>query len=538
MRMALGEAGWSESSENQPRGGRLSLARHGGEGGVLGRVGMSLNPGRDGTVSTHTRKSRLRYLLALVFALLACCPSLQSAEAPSNRFLIVSDIHFNPMADPSLVAALAAADPTQWEAILERSKLIRFSQYGQDTNWWLLRSALDQMRTTLPRPAFIMLPGDLLAHDFPQTFAKITRDNDREHYRVFVLKTLDFLALQFRQRFGDAKILVTPGNNDEECGDNSMQAHGRFLNDTAELARETVEAGPGFKKEWKEMGIYNVPHPAIPGVRVISLNTAFFSYRYQPASFGQGCAPVASNTAGDLLAWLKSSLAAARQAHQKVWLLFHVPPGIDVAATMHEYESLARENPSAAGAACSKAVVPLWNPEWTSQFDSLLENYQDTVIASFAGHTHTDEFRLIGTPGPKEQFILINPPITPVDNRNPAFRVVIFNRDGSLADQSTYYLTNLKQATSKAKGEWAKEYTFSQEWKVKQISAASLESIYRQIGTNQNTRERWMKLYNVSSPAAKISPGQVGGLYCAIASLDEEAYKSCYCRSASGRDGR
>ena len=301
-----------------------------------------------GRLNRVGRKGRFVYLLALACGFLACRPSLQSAEAPANKFLIVSDIHFNPMADPSLVGALAAADPTQWETVLERSKLTRFSQYGQDTNWWLLRSALDEMRATLPHPAFIMLPGDLLAHKYPQTYAMVTHDNDREHYRAFVLKTLHFLALEFRKRFGDTKILVTPGNNDEECGDNSMQAHGEFLNDTAELARETVEADRGFKNEWKAMGIYNVPHPVVPGVRVISLNTAFFSYRYQPASFSQGCAPVASNAASDLLAWLESSLATARQAHEKVWLLFHVPPGIDVTATMHEYESLAREGPSPA----------------------------------------------------------------------------------------------------------------------------------------------------------------------------------------------
>ena len=478
-------------------------------------------------------KGRLLCLLALSCGLFGCCASLESSEPPANTFLVVSDIHFNPMADPSLVADLAAADPTQWETILERSKLTRFSQYGEDTNWWLLRSTLNQMRVTLPHPAFIMIPGDLLAHEFPQTYATVTHDNDREHYRAFVLKTLDFLALEFRKRFGKTRILVTPGNNDEECGDNSIQAHGRFLNDTAELARESAEADRGFKKEWKALGIYNVPHPVIPGVRIYSLNTAFFSYRYQPASFSQGCVPVASDAASDLLAWLESNLAAARHAHEKVWLLFHVPPGIDATATMHEYESLAKEGPSLAGAVCQKAVVPLWSPEWTSQFDSLLETYQDTVIASFAGHTHTDDLRLIGKPGSRKEFVLINPPISPIDGRNPAFRIVTFESDGSLDDQSTYYLTNLESATSKAKGRWKKEYQFSQEWKAKQINAASLESIYRQIGTKHKTREQWLKLYNVSSSAVKIPAGQVRGPYCAIEHLDPESYATCYCTDAS-----
>ncbi len=55
------------------------------------------------------------------------------------------------------------------------------------------------MRVTLPHPAFIMVPGDLLAHEFPQTYATVTHDNDREHYRAFVLKTLSFLALGIPQ---------------------------------------------------------------------------------------------------------------------------------------------------------------------------------------------------------------------------------------------------------------------------------------------------------------------------------------------------
>jgi hypothetical protein len=73
------------------------------------------------------------------------------------------------MADPSLVADLAAADPSQWEAILQRSKPTTFSPYRQDTNWWLLRSALEAMVRAEPHPALMMSTGDLLAHDFPKT---------------------------------------------------------------------------------------------------------------------------------------------------------------------------------------------------------------------------------------------------------------------------------------------------------------------------------------------------------------------------------
>src|SRR5271166_4100797 len=66
----------------------------------------------------------------------------QAKAAARAKFLIVSDIHFNPMADPTLVPELAAADPGQWEPILQRTQPTAFSPYGQDTNWWLLQSAL------------------------------------------------------------------------------------------------------------------------------------------------------------------------------------------------------------------------------------------------------------------------------------------------------------------------------------------------------------------------------------------------------------
>ncbi len=486
-----------------------------------------------GQLSRSGLKRRLVYLLVLVCVLSTRPFNLPSADVSPNSILVVSDIHFNPLADSSLGGDLDAADPRRWEAILGRSKLTRFSQYGQDTNWWLLRSALDQMRVTLSHPAFIIIPGDLLVHDFPTVYATVIHDNDHERYRAFVLKTLDLLALEFRKRFGDTKILVTPGNNDEECGDNSFEANGRFLRDTAVLARDVARAGGAFNNEWETLGSYTVPHPTIRGVRIVSLNTVVFSGRYQPASFSQGCAHVASSAGADVLRWLESTLITAKQEGEKVWLVFHVPPEIDDSATVHQYESLVKEAGSPTDTACSKAIVPMWAPAWTSQFAALLETHDDTVLVSLAGHTHTDDFRLIGALGSKKEFVLINPAISAVSRSNPAFRVVSFNNDGRLADQSTYYLTNLQDATSTTPGRWKKEYQFSQEWNAKQLSAASLAAVYGQIGAEEKSRDRWLKLYSVSSPAAQVPAGSVRGLYCAIGSLDQGAFTDCFCNAPS-----
>jgi len=96
------------------------------------------------------------------------------------------------------------------EPILNRSKTTAYSPYGQDTNWFLLQSALNAMRWTEPHPALVMIAGDLLAHGFPQAYAKATHDSDREHYRAFVLKTVTFIAWELRRRFKNSQILLTP----------------------------------------------------------------------------------------------------------------------------------------------------------------------------------------------------------------------------------------------------------------------------------------------------------------------------------------
>jgi len=490
--------------------------------------------------SRRTGPSKWKFLclLRLLTLLIATSAAVQTAGAVAkNKLLLASDIHFNPMADVALVSDLQAADPSQWESILQRTSPESFSPYGQDTNWWLLQSALNQMRKTLPRPALVMITGDLLAHGFPQAFLNGTHDKDPEHYRAFVLKTVEFLAFEFRKRFPATKILVTPGNNDEDCGDYSIQGGGTFLSDTAEVARDLAGADAPFARDWKALGSYNVPHPTTPGVRILSLNTVFFSNKYQAASFSKGCAAVESTAASDLLQWLQSNLAAAQGANDKVWLMFHIPPGIDGYATTHNHPAQPEATGPSAGKSCADSIVPMWVPTWTAQFDGLLETYQHTVLASFAGHTHTDDFRLVSTEaGINKAFVLIDPPISPVYYQNPAFRVVTFRGNGSLADQSTYYLTNLKQASSKVQGQWKKEYTFTRGWKAPRLDLASLGTIYSQIQATGTDRDKWLKLYNVSSSAAKVPPDTVRGLYCAIGALSVAAYEKCYCPSKSEQE--
>ena len=471
---------------------------------------------------------RQRWFVVVLLAVVALAVP-GTTYAADAKFLLVSDIHFNPMADPVLVSQLAAAEPSQWEAILDHTTPTTFSQYGSDTNWWLLKSAMRQLPSTLRHPTLVMVTGDFLAHNFPATYHSATHDADPDHYRAFVLKTVQFLALELQRNFPGTKILITPGNNDNDCGDYSIEANGDFLKSTASVARDLAGGDDRFVSDWKSLGSFSVPHPALPGVRIISINSIFLSQKYQALSSAQGCTPVSSTAAADLLTWLEQDLAAAAQANQKVWLMFHIPPGIDGYASAMNQQAQAKSGTAASPETCSNSIVPMWVPEWTAKFDALLKQYHSTVIASFAAHTHSDDYRLLGTDGATREFVLMNPAISPIYSQNPGFRVVSYNRDGVVTDQSTYYLTNLASASAKKKGKWKKEYTFTRQWKSGELNAASLGRVYDRVVVDDAARANWLKLYAVSGPALEGEKPIARELYCAVEGLSVAGYRECDC---------
>ncbi len=391
-----------------------------------------------------------------------------------------------------------------------------------------MRSALDAMRTTLPHPAFILVTGDMLAHQFPSLYQHTAKNDDPESYRRFVLKTMQFIALQLQSRFPHTAILFTPGNNDDDCGDYSLEAGGPFLHDTAELVRELAHADDSLKASWESLGSFDIPHPVIRNGRIISLATIFLSNKYSPQKFSQGCAATSSTAPDDLLAWLEARLNRAQQAHEKVWLIFHIPPGMDGYSTLENYQKHANGG-SSPNQTCTSALVPMWVPKWTARFDELMAKYRNTVMASFAGHTHTDDFRVVNSSSASASFVLITPSISPVYNQNPSFRVAAFQPDGSLRDASVYYLTNLLFASSATPGQWSREYSIRREWNMRSLDAASLSVLYGEIVAKSDQRAEWLKLYNVSSSAAQMPPDGAPALYCAIEGLSPESYGNCFC---------
>jgi sphingomyelin phosphodiesterase acid-like 3 len=453
----------------------------------------------------------------------ALSPPASGADGTA-QFLMISDLHFDPMADAKLVDRLAAADFDRWQAILESSPAKSPSRYGQDSNWPLLRSALEQTKGTMPTPAFVLIPGDFLAHNFRREFDATAADHSDAAYRLFVRKTMQFVAMQLAATFPDTPILPALGNNDEVCGDYRLQPDGPFLADTLPIVRTLVGsiARPGFDRDWASHGNYSV---RVRTLRIIFPNTVFFSLHYQNAC---GSADI-PDPAQATLAWLETELAAARQARERVWLVYHIPPGVDGFATLQH-------------GSCPSEIIPMWNPGYAAPFNDLLRRYADTVAASFAGHTHMDDFRLLGDDSGYYGFTLITPALSPIFGQNPAFRTVVYDPAGTVLDHTTYYLANLEAAAAGGgpPSSWQAEYTFTQAWHLPRVDVESVARLYVMTADVPEYRDRWHDFYAVSSPTY-WSADPAGGeratraplaYHCAIGNVALSGYGQCYCGDA------
>jgi sphingomyelin phosphodiesterase acid-like 3 len=472
----------------------------------------------------------MRWLALAACALLATMLPDAAARAEDiptiSRVLLFSDPHFNPMDDPKLVDALAHADPEQWPTILERTTDRMTGHYGKDPGWALLRSALDAMRRAEPHPTLLMVLGDFLAHRFRPQFNASATDHSDAAFRDFVRKTMAFMAREISRRFPTTPIVAAIGNDDDVCGDYQLEPGGPFLKDTLPIVRRMLdgEIPDGFDAGWTATGNYGVRHPTVPDLRIVFVNSIYFSRNYRDTC-GHGAS---ADPADATMRFLTAQLEAAQAAGDKIWLIQHIPPGADAYATLHN-------------GSCPGSPVMMWRPEYQAAFDALMHRYGTTVLAGFAGHTHMDEFRLIGPADAYDAFTLITPAISPIFEQNPGFQIIEHNAAGRLLDRDTYYLANLATAGDKEPPDWKLEYSFDARWQLRGIDLLTLTDLNHRLATDPADRVLWTSIFPVANPALwHLKPGERSppepvfrDYFCTESAAGTEAFRQCYCGEAA-----
>jgi sphingomyelin phosphodiesterase acid-like 3 len=424
-----------------------------------------------------------------------------ASSALGETFLSVSDVHFDPFADPAIIGKLEAADAAQWDEIFASSTVTAFSTFGSDVNEPLLTSAIAEMQKQLPSPAFIAISGDFLAHDFNKTYQQYATDKSQAAYSAFVDKTMRYVASRLSKAFPGVRIYPTLGNNDSDCGDYAVAPDGAFLAHFRDTWSAIVGAR-SFDRRFPTGGYYRLDIPALRGVRLIALNTNFFSTKYQNPCGKPGPDPGARE-----LEWLDDELRLARVEGKRVWLLFHIPPGMDV------YDTVAY------GGACpSLKTQTFWKEQYLQEYLRIAAAHRKTIVGSFAGHTHQDEFRFAGG-----DFIHINPSISPVFGNNPAFEIVTVDRTGNISDYTAWHLPNVTLP-------WVREYSFRDAYGKPRYDAAALTGLAASIGNDAATREKYFTYYsssNAKSTAEALQ--QWKGYWCGLSAMAGPAFDQCYC---------
>jgi sphingomyelin phosphodiesterase acid-like 3 len=432
-----------------------------------------------------------------------------------GTFAVISDVHFNPFDPPALAATLVRSAPAAWPAAFATVTGQAMSRIGQDTNHALLASGLAAFARTTAGADFVIVPGDFLAHEFNAKAAMALGVGAASPVVAeMTVKTTLFVADALADALAGKPVIVALGNEDSSCGDYRIEPGGSYLAATREAVRRLVGAerpAPDFAETWAAGGYYAARHPTVANGLMIVLNDVMWSSLYQNACGSHGLA-----AADAMMRWLRDRLVQQRAAGGRVWLVHHVPWGIDAYATIN-----------AKAPSCAARVVPFLKEPFASELQMLLAEYSDVIQASFSGHTHFDDYRLlIDQRGAVIGLDKITPALSPIFGQNPGFQVFSFNRrTGAPTDFSTWYLSNPGDAAPAA--DWRFEYTFTEAWRQPRYSPDIVGTLWQAMTKDSAVRDTYRRLYKVGR--GELSADGLAAYLCAIGHLDVTSFTACYC---------
>jgi len=459
------------------------------------------------------------------------------AQGPQHTVpaLLVSDIHFDPFHDPAKVKELAAAPASQWRRILSAPASANREQAfdalqqgcharGVDTPWVLFESSLKAMQARQPDAKFMMVSGDLIAHAFPCRYSALFPDAKPGGYQAFVVKTLGFVVGELRAAFPGMPVYVALGNNDSGCGDYKLDAGSDFLAEAGKIVVEGLPAAerPAALKEFGAGGHFSVTMAQpMRGTRLVVLNDVFLSGKYST------CAGKADATAGTAqLAWLERQLAEARAAGEKVWVMGHIPPGIDPYSTVAKFRDVCG----------GKAPVEFLSSD---KMADLLVEYAGVVRLAIFAHTHMDEMRLLGAEGNEaaataehQVAVKIVSSISPVDGNISTFTVARI--DPSSAILKDYDVIEASNQTG-VDALWTTEYNYGRTYRETQFSPSTLRKLIAGFKADREAKtaasQQYIRNYFVGDMSNELSPFWPE-YACALDSYTARGFAACVCSSA------
>ncbi|KAL7718810.1 Sphingomyelin phosphodiesterase [Entamoeba marina] len=328
------------------------------------------------------------------------------------KLLHVTDIHFNPVFDPSYPSNWCQP-PDMQPADYETSDYY-YGMIGCNPPITLIDAFFTDAKQNGPYDV-IVASGDICSHE-------LTEGLHSECMQVMMDK--------FKTYFGETPIVFSMGNNDTPSPFNITCSDPHFTllyNDFSDYIPENQES------LFKQIASYSV---TIDDQLFISINTNLIDELH-------------TDDCG-MLDWLADELASAEENGQHAIIVGHIPPGVaSYDGKNHMDQTLQNK-----------------------LFD-ILTTYADSVNSILLGHVHRDEFRLLPSGSP--QCMLIGTSISPVYSNNPGYRIytTTSNRVNGFLDY-TQFTFDLQNSNAKNQPVWLPTYSFIEEYDVDEITTESL----------------------------------------------------------------
>jgi len=375
--------------------------------------------------------------------------------ADEHQFLVFTDIH---IADDYVVGS----DPPTF-CTEGKGSAGYYGHYNCDTPLNVYSSVLRFSKNIEPLD-FILWLGDS-----PTKYLEHPKHNQTTEH---IMENVERVATFISAAFPNTPVFPTLGNHDHNPDDAFGPNEPEYLEQIAKIWSQWLPEDA--LKTVRQGGYYSMPAPGVEGLHIVSLNTLYWS------STNSWMSNVTGDVAGQF-AWLENILQVARSRGEKIIVIGHVPPIVEVA-------------------------INQWRPDYYDTYSDLLSRYPDVVIAHIFGHMHQDLFSIIvpvTNPTNLLSPAMVVPGVTPrssasspdrgmMPGKNPSIRVYSFDAN-HLIDYTQYY-ADIDQANQYQRPlEWITDYSFCKEYGLPDLSVTSFNELAKRILNNQDD---WCKFYS------------------------------------------
>lgn len=352
--------------------------------------------------STTSIKEIKLITFRFVLTIILLFPLLANADV-NNNFLVISDIHLDIASTHTMEIS-----PTK-------------SSGENDLDLGTFKKLITELHENvasgrITKPNFIIILGDLVGH------MRSSIDN--------VIASESVIFNELKINFPDTPIFYTFGNNDslamnygqfkneEEQGSHKSPYdiatltatwQGGFLS-TGVLCEQSKQTFPCIITEDINNGYYSAYLK--PKLRMVTLNSVLFSPRRKTSQ----------EDARQELQWLEAQLKTAAEHQENVLITMHIPPGNNV----YDHEGF-------------------WLPDNQAVFLNHIKTYQKTIIGLLAGHTHTEEIKIIKDAAQNNiAGVFLNAGLSTSHGNEPSVKTFYFANQNSqwrLANYETFHFT-------------------------------------------------------------------------------------------------